>query len=492
MRLRILLASRIYAVEFGSVVLLAAFIAFLWFGYGTTSTALAQADSTYATRRGTLMVLNGLLNQETGLRGFTSTGKTVYLAPYESAHATFENDVASSIEDSRKANVSSVEASLLNVESIYQAWDSGVAKPLIANSKGRNAGGLHSLGKQYMDRMREQIRSALNTLDAKALANSGSIRKRLATGAIAAAVSCLGLIFAILVSVKQQRSTGRERDRFIDNSQDIICAARNDGYFVSINRAAERILGYEKAEMLNSPFISFVHPDDVAATVAAMATLKDGRPLERFQNRYRAKDGTYRWLTWIATPDVQRGIIYASARDETDRVREELGNERLAFTDSLTGLPNRASFIAHTTRALTVARRLKTELVMILFDLNGFKAVNDAHGHAAGDKFLCALAERVRSSLQEGDLVARLGGDEFIVLLQTPQAAINIEVVTRKLRDSVAQTRLARVRDLRVSVSIGVAKYPKDGETTAELLASADGAMYRDKQLSAKADRRIA
>jgi eukaryotic-like serine/threonine-protein kinase len=110
-----------------------------------------------------------------------------------------------------------------------------------------------------------------------------------------------------------------ERDRFFTLSLDMFCIAGFDGYFKRLNPAFERTLGYTVEEMLAVPYLSFIHPDDVERTVAEAQKISTGANLLTFENRYRCKDGSYKWLLWTATPYPTRQVIYAAARDITER-----------------------------------------------------------------------------------------------------------------------------------------------------------------------------
>ena len=109
-----------------------------------------------------------------------------------------------------------------------------------------------------------------------------------------------------------------ELERFFALSLDMLCVASFDGYFLRVNPAFERILGYTAAELEREPFLSFVHPADRAATLAELESLSRGEETISFENRYRRSDGTYRWVQWATIPDLQRGVVYAVARDVTE------------------------------------------------------------------------------------------------------------------------------------------------------------------------------
>lgn len=136
--------------------------------------------------------------------------------------------------------------------------------------------------------------------------------------------------------------------RFFQMTLDLACIATMDGYFKEINPSFEHVLGYSKATLLASPFLDFVHPDDVEATLAALATLNEGDPIITFDNRYRTADGTYVWLSWKAKPEIESGLIYAIARDisDTKRVLVSLQETRKEL-ERQTAMLKRAESLAH-------------------------------------------------------------------------------------------------------------------------------------------------
>jgi PAS domain S-box-containing protein len=144
----------------------------------------------------------------------------------------------------------------------------------------------------------------------------------------------LGIYFRDIDERKQNElvrtAAEQERDRFFNLSLDLLIVANLDGYFVRINPACEKILGFTSAEMMAQPYLDLVHPDDRAATTAAVEELTVGNVLISFENRYRGKDGSYRWLLWSSKLDQERNVIYANAHDITDRKQAEL-NERFLY-----------------------------------------------------------------------------------------------------------------------------------------------------------------
>ena len=147
----------------------------------------------------------------------------------------------------------------------------------------------------------------------------------------------------ILSDISELKQAEEERDRFFTLSLDMLCIADFDGYFKRLNPAFERILGYSLEELTSQPFLQFVHPDDREATKAVTVDLVAvGGDLVSFENRYRCKDGSYRWFLWTATPFAERRYIYAAARDITERkaMEETLARERNLLRALMDNLPD--------------------------------------------------------------------------------------------------------------------------------------------------------
>ncbi|MBB1520044.1 GGDEF domain-containing protein [Aquipseudomonas guryensis] len=158
---------------------------------------------------------------------------------------------------------------------------------------------------------------------------------------------------------------------------------------------------------------------------------------------------------------------------------EEVRN--LAFHDSLTGLPNRNSFIPYAKQKLLSAKRNGECLALCYIDLNRFKQINDAHGHQAGDAILIHTARAISAHIREADMAARMGGDEFVILLDGVHNDADIQQLTAQICRAIAlPLRWADVQ-LQVSASLGVALYPRDGEELDELMSKADSAMFMQK-----------
>jgi diguanylate cyclase (GGDEF)-like protein/PAS domain S-box-containing protein len=169
-------------------------------------------------------------------------------------------------------------------------------------------------------------------------------------------------------------------------------------------------------------------------------------------------------------------------RDITERRQREEEIRQMAYHDSLTGIPNRKLFSDRLDIALAQAQRNQKKVGIAMLDLDNFKDVNDTLGHAMGDLFLKAIAERLSAELREGDTVARFGGDEFILILPDLKVIEDAIQVAQKIVDSFCKPFLVDTHQLVVTTSIGIAVYPNDGTDEGILLKNADIAMYQAKQ----------
>ena len=165
------------------------------------------------------------------------------------------------------------------------------------------------------------------------------------------------------------------------------------------------------------------------------------------------------------------------------RLREQ--EERMRFIaqhDALTGLPNRYSMQERLALALEMAKRNRKKVAVMLVDLDEFKLVNDTRGHAAGDQVLIAIGQRLRSSVRGSDTVARIGGDEFVVIAGDLDRGDGAAMIAEKIADMVQlPIAVEGGGPWRITCSIGISMFPEDAQTSVELLAQADRAMYKVK-----------
>jgi diguanylate cyclase (GGDEF)-like protein len=192
------------------------------------------------------------------------------------------------------------------------------------------------------------------------------------------------------------------------------------------------------------------------------------------------------WLAYIALPlQCLLGVAMVSALLEEERNAARLATqeiERVAYHDSLTGLPNRPLFLDRLIIALAQGARHGYKVAVFFLDVDHFKDINDTLGHSHGDALLKELAERIRRCVRAGDTVGRFGGDEFTVFVQDIDRIEDIARVAEKLLATVKQPFRIGGQDLFVSVSVGISFFPVDGSDPETLLKNADVAMYRAKE----------
>src|SRR5258706_2985123 len=231
--------------------------------------------------------------------------------------------------------------------------------------------------------------------------------------------------------------------------------------------------------------IASTSPDE-AGWEAHQAVLSSHLPFRDFEFARITGEGATRHFSLSGQPRFSADGAFLGYRGVGRDVTEiALSRERiatLAYTDPLTGLANRTSLGPALEQAIERARRNRFRLAGLFIDLDGFKQINDRHGHAAGDAFLQEVAKRVRRSLRASDLVARLGGDEFFVLLEQVQDAPAVERVVNKLVAELLRLYDVRGTKARVSASVGISLFPDDSSDAATLIEHADKAMYSAKQ----------
>ncbi|GGG52647.1 hypothetical protein GCM10011403_07260 [Pseudohongiella nitratireducens] len=268
----------------------------------------------------------------------------------------------------------------------------------------------------------------------------------------------------------------------IDLMLDPVFLVDKHGVILYVSSAVERILGYQPQEMTGNYILDFVVPDDREATLKTAESVIDGRIHANFENRYQHKDGHVVNLLWSARWIHNHQVRIGVARDITERKRAEERLYHFANHDPLTNLPNRLLFHDRVTRAIEHAKRYHSKLALLYLDLNGFKLVNDKHGHSAGDQFLQEMSVRLSSNIRNADTIARIGGDEFAVLLTGIADHDSVSEAILKIRKLIEMPIEINEHLLSVTASIGFALFPEQGDAFDELLHQADTSMYRTKR----------
>lgn len=209
---------------------------------------------------------------------------------------------------------------------------------------------------------------------------------------------------------------------------------------------------------------------------------------KHFQIEYRVKDDDDE-IRWVRTRGMaiwdDDGNPVRVAGSITDITEQKLADEkihRLAFFDSLTGLPNRALLMDRFSIAEANARRKNKSIAVYFLDLDNFKTINDTMGHTYGDKLLLKVGEQLRLKLRKSDTIARLGGDEFIMLQTNINSMDDVYKLAARMLNVFKKPWKLDDREFYVTASIGISIYPNDGTDLRELMKNADAAMYRAKE----------
>ncbi|WP_338556997.1 diguanylate cyclase [Erwinia sp. E_sp_B04_7] len=271
----------------------------------------------------------------------------------------------------------------------------------------------------------------------------------------------------------------------IENSTDLIAHCDSDGRYVSISPSYSKMIGWSADEMTGQPVVDFLHPDDRAPATEVLTHLfNGGAQPDVVEVRKLHRDGHYITLGTKAcsVSDPSTGINIGAvliSRDIT-RDKEKIRKlEKLATHDTLTGLPNRAWINDRVGCMLSQDEDMAFTTVLFI-DLNGFKAVNDSMGHAAGDALLQQVSERLQRCMRPGDSVARLGGDEFVVAAKCSNRKAASSIAQR-LIDSLEEPFAFNNMEVRIGAAIGIS-LARFGTASAKMLFEhADKAMYQAK-----------
>ncbi|MFJ8463473.1 putative bifunctional diguanylate cyclase/phosphodiesterase [Streptomyces swartbergensis] len=258
-----------------------------------------------------------------------------------------------------------------------------------------------------------------------------------------------------------------------------------DGNILQVNGALLRMFGVSEQTMRSRNVMEWTHPDDAPHTWRLYDELVRGeREHYHLEKAFYRPDGTVLWtnLTVSLLRDADGSPQYQLALME-DTTERRLLNLRLRYEathDALTGLPNRTFFFERLEKALGAGKGQRFGLCYL--DLDGFKTINDSLGHAAGDRLLVEVADRLQScATAPGEMVARLGGDEFVALTTGPDTQREVDELATRIMNALLAPISVDGRELTVRGSIGIVEGPAGERSPAEVLRSADITMYRAK-----------
>lgn len=300
------------------------------------------------------------------------------------------------------------------------------------------------------------------------------------SGRVSRIVSLEGTITGAVVSfqdITKEYQQEKEIEAFLNVNLDMLSVVDLDAKFIKVNNKFKEVLGYEKEELEGQSFFTLIHEDDINATIEKMEELANDISVSGFTNRYRCKDGTYKYIEWQSQPGVA-DLIYSSARDVTETINFEEKLRKIAIKDRLTGLYNRNFFDNVIEEQMERSDRYDEPLSIVMLDLDNFKEVNDNWGHPIGDEVLKMISRTIENAMRSSDILVRFGGEEFLVLM--PQTTIKGALqASEKIRVAIenSQHQIAGVR----TASFGVAERMKS-ESFRHWYRRIDNALYNAKQ----------
>ncbi|WPL22221.1 Cyclic di-GMP phosphodiesterase Gmr [Thiorhodovibrio frisius] len=268
-------------------------------------------------------------------------------------------------------------------------------------------------------------------------------------------------------------------------SLDAIMITGPDFLIEAANPACERLTGFATAELIGQslerilPLVGELGSNDTIARALEQDGFWQG------ETQQQKKDGSaipcLMSLVRLADSDGKPANYIGFAKDLSETVAARQRIEQLAYTDALTGLPNRVQLSERIEFAIGFARREHSSFSVLFIDIDRFKQINDSLGHLFGDQVLIEVARRITGCLRRVDTTARIGGDEFVLLLHQSDAA-GAEKTARRLLEVMSLPFEIEGMKFSLGCSIGVAIYPEDGETLDDLIKNADSAMYHVKE----------
>jgi len=258
-----------------------------------------------------------------------------------------------------------------------------------------------------------------------------------------------------------------------------------DRLFKYVNPFLTDLFGYTAEEMVDrmGP-LDLTPPHHHPFLVQQMEAREHGTRGEKYEISARRKDGSAFPIHILASPASYNGkpATVGTVVDISAQKKAEQKIRELADFDALTGLPNRRLLRDRVMQMLATAERDASPFALMFLDLDHFKRINDSLGHSIGDELLCAVAQRLGTTVRRIDTLARLGGDEFILAMPGIHAAAAVDVA-RRLLDECSKPFIVAGHELTVTPSVGISVCPQDGKDMETLLRNADAAMYKAKEL---------
>ena len=262
------------------------------------------------------------------------------------------------------------------------------------------------------------------------------------------------------------RASEQRFQALVQHSSEVVILVDPRSKVEYVSESMTQVFGYTEAYLVGRPLTAILDPEAPSRLVEALANVAK-RPygvleLELVVRHHAGHDCTAQVTITNLLDNPSVGGLVLNTRDISERRQLEDQLSHQAFHDSLTALANRAVFKDRVDHALQRTKRQTPSVAVLFLDLDGFKEVNDSLGHAAGDRLLIQVAERLHSCVRPSDTVARFGGDEFAVLIEDASDDIELDTVATRILDSLRQPFLVNDRELHVRGSMGIARMDHD------------------------------
>lgn len=273
--------------------------------------------------------------------------------------------------------------------------------------------------------------------------------------------------------------------KVFEASADAIFITDTEKKIVTANPGFTQLSGYQEREARGQSITDFFSSSSQHDIVEQLIRQVDelGHAEGELWNRRRDNTEYLCLISLVKVLDehgnVEHYIVFFRDKTETHHAHQKI--EELAFTDTLTGLPNRVLLAERIKQAITFSNRHHLQFALLFLDLDHFKQINDSLGHPFGDKVLLEVTQRLQHCVRQVDTAARLGGDEFVLLLHEADAA-GAEICARRVLEELQAPFAIDGLQFTVTASIGIALYPTDGNCMDDLIKNADSAMYHVKE----------
>jgi diguanylate cyclase (GGDEF)-like protein/PAS domain S-box-containing protein len=292
-------------------------------------------------------------------------------------------------------------------------------------------------------------------------------------------------LYVYRINIKLKRSDESFRSLF-NSLEEAVYVQDENGVFLAVNGGASRMYKQEEEWFIGKTPKDICAPEknDLDALVINhnKAMIGESKSFEfwgiRSTGEIFPKEVHLSKGSWFG-----KDVVFATAIDISERKEHEIQLKHIAHFDILTGLPNRLLLSDRISQAIAQSIRNKNVIALAYLDIDGFKKVNDTHGHDVGDKLLIEVSKHMKSVLREGDTISRIGGDEFVIVLPQIENRDFVTPVLKRLLEAASQKINIDAHIINVSASIGVTFYPQEDDIDSDqLLRQADQAMYHAKQ----------